>query len=355
MSADDILNRTYVSWMDAARGPQSDIVISSRIRLARNLRMIPFPHLMDRETGIATLAEIQTAWKNSSNENLRKMNLIAFDKVSALDREILVEKHLISPEHARFDDPYRGVIVDDDGALAIMINEEDHLRIQCLLPGLNLDECYRQAQEIDDQMEQSLDFAFDEHRGYLTSCPTNVGTGMRASVMLHLPGMVMTGQVNHLFHNVSQLGMTVRGLYGEGTEALGNFFQLSNQITLGLTEEDIRNNLNVITQQIIKEERLIRHNLKEELTLQLEDRIGRALGILTHARIVTSQEALALLSDLRLGVDAGIVVDIKPFALNELMVAIRPAHLQKRAGREMDAKSRDVKRAEVIKDILMKK
>lgn len=355
MSSMDLLNSNYVRWMAAQEGPESDIVISSRIRLARNLRMIPFPHLLNAESGQSCLKKIQQAWEQSNDAELREMDLITFNQIPALDRQILVEKHLISPEHARSDEDFRGLLANNDGSLAIMINEEDHLRIQCFLPGLQLEECYRRAQDIDDDLEKNLNFAFDERRGYLTSCPTNVGTGMRASVMLHLPAIAISGQTNRIFQNISQLGMTVRGLYGEGTEVIGNLFQVSNQITLGQTEEDIRNNLTIITAQIIEQERLVRESMQKEMKYQLEDRVGRAYGILTNSRVITSNEALALLSEVRLGVDMGIIKDIKPFAINELIVALRPAHLQKKAGQEMDAFHRDVKRAGVIQEKLSEK
>lgn len=346
----DLLNRTYVGWMEP--GPEADIVISSRVRLARNLQTVPFPHLLDEKRGAESLQQIKEAWQKSDIKSHDKLNLLTFDQLTALDRKILMEKHLISPNHAESHGSYHGLLVDELGLLAIMINEEDHLRIQCLLPGLQVEECYEKVQRIDDEMEKNLNIAFDEHRGYLTSCPTNVGTGMRASVMLHLPATVITGQLNMLVQYIGQLGMTVRGIYGEGSEALGNFFQVSNQITLGQTEEDINTNLTAVTRQIIQQERLLRENLKNQMTVQLEDRICRAYGILTNARMITSNEALAHLSDVRLGVDLGIIKNIAPYALNELVVAIRPAHLQRRAGQEMDAINRDIKRAEVIKERL---
>jgi protein arginine kinase len=333
-------------------GPESDIVISSRIRLARNLSTVPFPHLLDHEKGRQCLEFITEAWKKASNKELTEMELVTFDQTTSLDRQILVEKHLISPNHASANSPYRGLLMNNDGSAAIMINEEDHLRLQCLLPGLQLDECYRYLQILDDGLEKNLNYAFDERRGYLTSCPTNVGTGMRASVMLHLPGIAMVGQTQMIFQNISQLGMTVRGLYGEGTEIVGNLYQLSNQVTLGQTEEDITSNLWTITRQIIDQERLVREKLQKEMNYQLEDRIGRSYGILTNARVISSNEAMGLLSDVRLGIDMGIINTIKPYALNELEVAIRPAHLQKKVGQEMDSVQRDIKRAEVIKEKL---
>lgn len=346
----DLLNRTYVRWMD--QGPESDVVISSRVRLARNLQAFPFPHLLNEEKGREIMQQIIQAQRASGKKDLNQMQLFAFNKVAALDRYILVEKHLISPNHAESHQSYNGLLVNDDGSLAIMINEEDHLRMQCVLPGLQMEECYQRVQQIDDELEKNLNFAFNEYRGYLTSCPTNVGTGMRASVMLHLPATVITGQLNVLIHYIGQLGMTVRGIYGEGSEAIGNFFQVSNQITLGQTEEDINTNLTAITRQIIEQERMLRENLKSQMAIQMEDRVCRAYGILTNARMITSNEALGHLSDVRLGVDLGIIKDIQPFALNELVVAIRPSHLQKRAGKEMDPINRDIKRAEVIKEKL---
>ncbi|MBO8158006.1 protein arginine kinase [Thermosyntropha sp.] len=352
MGVSDLLNQSFVAWMDADKGADSDIVVSSRVRLARNLSMIPFPHMLNDETGSKVVDEIRKAWKKSTSSELNRMDLVTFDQLSILDRKILMEKHLISPEHSESNARFKGIMVNNDGSLAVMINEEDHLRMQCFLPGLRLMECYNRIQLIDDELEKSLDFAFDERRGYLTSCPTNVGTGMRASVMLHLPALSLSGQTSRIFQNVSQLGMTVRGLYGENTDTVGNFYQLSNQITLGQTEEDIINNLTSIAGQIIEQERITRQKLLREMPYQLEDRIGRAYGILTNARVITSNEALMHLSDVRWGVDLGLIKNLKPFALNELIVAIRPAHLQKKAGKEMEPFERDVKRAEVIKEKL---
>jgi len=350
LSFTDLLNTNFVHWVDSARAPESDIVISSRVRLARNLRRIPFPHMLDENTGKKCVEDIKNAWKNSTET--RGMNIVFFNQIPLIDRQILVEKHLISPNHAQSDSNYRGVLVNDVGSIAIMINEEDHLRIQCILPGLQMEEASKRAQKIDDDLENNLDYAFNEKRGYLTSCPTNVGTGMRASVMLHLPGITISGQTNRIFQNINQLGMTIRGLYGEGTEIVGNFYQLSNQVTLGLTEEDIIYNLTSIARQIVEQERIIREKLKVQMQYQIEDRIGRAYGIITNAKVITSNEALSLLSDVRLGVNLGIIKDIKSFTLNELIVAIRPAHLQKRTGKEMTAVERDITRAEVIKEKL---
>ena len=347
MSVHDVLNSSHIKWMDAPEGDR-DIVISCRVRLARNLHRVPFPHLLDQVGGDKCLELIKKAWQESPGPVLTSMDMISFDQLSALERQILAEKHLSSPLHAASDSSFRAILVNKDGSLAVMVNEEDHLRMQCLLPGLQLRTCYAMVQELDDEFEQNLDYAFDETRGYLTACPTNVGTGMRASVMLHLPAIQISGQLKHILSNIGQLGLAVRGLYGEGSEPVGNFFQISNQITLGQAEEDICNYLQTITEQIVEQECLLRDRLIKDMQYQLEDKIGRAYGILSHARVIATDEALTLFSDVRLGVDLGILKGISLLSLNELMVAIRPAHLQKQGGREMDVLERDIKRAEVI-------
>jgi len=351
MSINDVLSSSYVKWMDSPEGNR-DIVISSRVRLARNLSQIPFPHLLNQVNGEQCLELIKNAWHNTPGPVLASMDMVTFDQLSALERQILAEKHLSSPGHAESSSSLKGILVNNDGSLAVMINEEDHLRMQCLLPGLQLKECYSRVQELDDEFEQNLDYAFDENRGYLTACPTNVGTGMRASVMIHLPAIHISGQLNHILHNIDQLGLAVRGLYGEGSEPAGNFFQISNQITLGQTEEDICNYLQTVTEQVVQQEILLREKLQRDMKYQLEDKIGRAYGILSNARVIASDEALTLFSDVRLGVDMQILKGISLFSLNELMVAVRPAHLQKLEGREMDVVERDIKRAAVIKEKL---
>ncbi len=349
MSLHELVKNPTVDWM-SAEGPESDIVITSRIRLARNLNGLPFPHLMtDQEKAEKVWDTIRNGLKNAPD-----LEMISMNKLSDLERQMLLEKHLISPEHAEAVSPYRGIIINKTGSIAIMVNEEDHLRIQCLLPGLQLNQAYRYADDVDDLLEKNLEYAFDEQWGYLTSCPTNVGTGMRASVMLHLPALTMTNQKGAVFNNIAQLGLTVRGLYGEGTEALGNFYQVSNQITLGQTEEDIINNLWTVTLHVLDQERNTRKRLQEEMKHQLEDKVWRSYGLLTHARVITSNEVLALLSDVALGVDLKILPPIPRRIMNELMVAIRPAHLQAAGGRKMDTAERDVFRAQVIKRILSK-
>lgn len=349
MSIENILNCNSVKWMESQEG-QEDIVISSRIRLARNLLDLPFPLRLDQNSANECLQRVKAVCAEEMPDALNGVEFTGFDQLSNLDRRILVEKHLISPGHAESKSPCGAILLNQDGSLSTMVNEEDHLRIQCLLPGLQLSAGYELAQQMDDFLESKLEYAFDEKYGYLTSCPTNVGTGLRASVMLHLPAMQMTGQTAQILQNIGQLGMTVRGLYGEGTEVSGNFFQMSNQTTMGQSEEEICSHLQIVTEQIVEQERMLRERLKLDLKYQLEDKIGRALGILNHARIINSTEALALLSDVRLGINLGILSGIQPYALNQLIISIRPAHLQKCTAQEMDALQRDIKRAEIIRE-----
>ncbi|NPV26960.1 MAG: protein arginine kinase [Firmicutes bacterium] len=348
----DILNRANSKWMEGT-GPESDVVISCRVRLARNLAGVPCPHLLNEEQGRQVVKRVVDAIAHKEVEKIvGHLEAVALSELSALDRQILVEKHLISPQHAEAATQSRAVVLREDEAVSILVNEEDHLRIQCLFPGFQLNVAWDLANRVDDVLEKRLDFAFDEKYGYLTACPTNVGTGMRASVMMHLPGLVITNQANRVLSALSQLGLAVRGLYGEGTEAAGNLFQISNQITLGLTEEEIINNLTAVTHKILEQERMARELLRTQTKEQLEDRVGRAFGILTNARIITSQEAISYLSDVRLGADLGIIRGVDTRILNELIVLTRPNFLQKLAGHEMSPFARDLKRASIIREKL---
>jgi len=339
-------------WMEGS-GPHAEIVITSRVRLARNLAGRPFPHLLDDKGKQGVLAAVASAaGAGAVAQRYGKLTAIQVSELPALDRQILVEKHLISPQHAQ---PGGGkaLLVNGDGSIGIMVNEEDHLRIQCLLPALQLHEAWRTATGVDDALEETLDYAFDEKHGFLTACPTNVGTGLRASVMVHLPGLVMTKQIGRVLSALSQVGLAVRGFYGEGTEAVGNLFQVSNQITLGQGEEEILGNLSAVVKQIIDQERSAREALVREARVQLADRVGRAYGTLQNAHILNSQEALALMSELRLGLDLKLVKGVDTRVLNELLVAIQPASLQGAAGREMQPFERDVHRAQVVRNRLV--
>lgn len=338
-------------WMEGS-GPYADIVITSRIRLARNIREVPFPHVLDAEGQKRVVMQVaQVLATEQVTSAVGKMDVVVLNELNPLERRILVEKHLISPQHAQANG-YAAVALNRDESLSIMINEEDHLRIQCLLPALQLHETWRIADGIDDVLEQGLDYAFAEQAGYLTACPTNVGTGLRASVMMHLPGLVLTRQAGRVLSALPQVGLVVRGIYGEGTEAHGNLFQISNQITLGRTEDEVIKSLSSVVKQIIEQERSAREALFKETGEKLADKLSRAYGILSHARVISSEEALSLLSDLRLGIDLKIIKDIDARVFNELMVLIQPACLQRAAGKEMSSFERDVQRADLIRDRL---
>lgn len=348
MSLKDIIERTPSDWMKAT-GPQSDVVLSSRIRIARNLSGIPFPHVASERDLKKVLDQVQAAVRGARETQGFEIFLIS--DIPALDRQLLVEKHLMSPQHAA-EGKYRAVVLSRDETVSIMVNEEDHIRIQTLYSGLQLEEAWQKASLIDDVLEARLDYAFDQTMGYLTACPTNVGTGMRASVMVHLPALAATGQVGRVLAAVSHVSVAVRGLYGEGTESSGNIYQLSNQVTLGRSEEDIVENLKGITKQVIEQEVSARNFLMREHRKSLEDRVWRAYGILANARLMTSEEALKLISDVKLGVDAGIITEVGTRLLNELMVLTRPAYVQRLMDRELGPEERDAQRAALIRDRL---
>ncbi|TYQ16635.1 UNVERIFIED_CONTAM: protein arginine kinase [Acetivibrio alkalicellulosi] len=332
------------------KGPESDVVISSRIRLARNFKDVPFPFKMKREDGKKILMGAKKAILKEGKEN-SDFEFIDLQQLNPIKKQILVEKHLISPNLAesQFES---GLIVSSDEKVSVMINEEDHLRIQCIFPGMQLNSALEICSNIDGVFEESIDFAFDENYGYLTCCPTNIGTGMRASAMLHLPALTMTGYIKNILEACGKLGITVRGLYGENTEALGNMFQISNQVTLGQTEEEILTNINNIAKQVIDQERILRNELHKQNPFRFEDRIYRSLGLLSNSRIMSSEESFRLLSDVRLGVDMGIISNIDIKNLNEILISIQPASLQETFGRPLEPDERDIKRAELIRNRL---
>jgi protein arginine kinase len=348
MSIRETVNNPHSHWMDGT-GPESDIVISSRVRVARNLAHLPFPHLLTREKAEDVIHAVQTAIENRVfREKMGRMELTRMNELTPVERQILVEKHLISPDLLE-NFERKAVVLRDDEVLSVMVNEEDHLRLQCLLPGLQLNRAWELISRLDDALEATLDYAFDEKLGYLTACPTNVGTGLRASVMLHLPGLVMVNQIKGVLDTITKLGLTVRGLYGEGTEAKGNLFQVSNQVTLGQAEEDIIANLISVTRQLLEQERAARQALYRKRREQLEDRVGRAYGLLKHARVMTSEEAMSLFSDLRLGINMGIIKNIPAPLTIELMVLTRPAFLVKVTGKDLSPVERDIYRAQLIR------
>ncbi|MFB9756781.1 protein arginine kinase [Paenibacillus hodogayensis] len=329
--------------------PDSDVVISTRIRLARNLLNLPFPMLATNAQSQEVLEQLVKVLKSDELQQISPMELFILDELDELQRKVLVEKHLISPNLAN-ESRNGAVMISDNESVSIMVNEEDHLRIQCLSPGFQIREAWDVANRIDDVFESQVDYAFEERHGFLTSCPTNVGTGIRASVMMHLPALVLTQQMNRILQAINQVGLAVRGIYGEGSEAIGNVFQVSNQITLGQSEEEIIDNLHSVAKQIIEHERAARQKLLAESRIRVTDRVKRSYGILSHAAIMDSKEASQRLSDVRLGVDLGLLDGVSPHALNELMVMTQPGFLQQYARTKLSADDRDVRRAELIRD-----
>lgn len=326
-----------------------DVVISTRVRVARNIEKYKFPSLMTKEESDELTNEILNAIKDSDDEANYTFNIIR--NLNPRERLVFIEEHLISPGLIQNLDKSSFLIRDDQRA-TIMINEEDHIRIQTLFPGLKLNEAWELCSEIDDNLERKIDYAYDEKLGFLTSCPTNVGTGLRASVMVHLPCLAMTGHINTIIEALRKVGLTVRGLYGEGSEALGNLYQISNQITLGQSEEDIIIKLNKVISQIVARERNTRRYLMESKALELEDKIYRSLGILTHSRLMSSKEAMNHLSNIKLGWDINLIQNKKLKEIVKLMIDIQPANIQKTLEKDMLSSERDNARAGIIRKFI---
>jgi protein arginine kinase len=350
VSLERFISQAVSSWM-SAEGPDSDIVLSSRIRLARNMNVYKFPTLFSNEEAQSIIEDIRKISTEKPFTGLGGMELLEMGSLQPLQKRVLVEKHLISPNLAE-QSPSGACLLSENEEVSIMINEEDHIRIQCLFPAFRLTEALEMANKLDDWLEENLEFAFEEDYGYLTSCPTNVGTGLRASVMMHLPGLMLTHQMNRIIPAINQLGLVVRGTYGEGSEALGNIFQVSNQITLGKSEEDIVEDLKSVVGQLIAQERYAREALAKTSNIQLEDRVYRSYGILSNSRIIESKEAAKCLSDVRLGIDMGYIKDISKNILNELMILTQPGFLQQYAGGPLRPEERDIRRAALIRERL---
>ncbi|MBM7606526.1 protein arginine kinase [Metabacillus crassostreae] len=350
MSLQNFMSKAMSAWM-SQEGPDSDIVLSSRIRLARNMEQYKFPTLSSDEEAQKVLDFFEQTYANKTLEKIGQLELLKMNDLQPIQKRVLVEKHLISPNLADHS-VYGGCLLSENEEVSIMINEEDHVRIQCLYPGLQLEEALKIANQLDDWIEEEVDYAFDEQRGYLTSCPTNVGTGLRASVMMHLPALVLTQKINRIIPAINQLGLVVRGIYGEGSEAVGNLFQISNQITLGKSEEDIVEDLLSVVQQLITQERNTREALYDSSQIQLEDRVYRSFGTLAYSRVIESNETAKCLSDVRLGIDLGIIKDISSNILNELMVLTQPGFLQQYFGGPLRPNDRDIRRAALIRERL---
>lgn len=350
MSLRDITQRAG-EWLRGA-GPHSDIVISSRIRYARNLAGFPFVAKANRRQRY----EVLEACKKQIMAGRVADNVIwvSLAESPELDRQLLVERHLISRQHAAAsDDVPRAVAISEDETFAIMVNEEDHLRVQVLRSGMQLEEAYGQIDRIDDVLEEKLDFAFNRRFGYLTACPTNVGTGIRISVMLHLPALKLTGEIEKVRKAAKELHLAVRGLFGEGSEAMGDLYQVSNQTTLGKSDQELMADFqHSVVPQIIAYEQQARQALLRQREAQLDDKIWRAWALLTHARTIGTEEVLQLLSHLRMGVNMGRINTVDLRTLNELFLITQPAHLQRLTGCPMEPNTRRVARAKLIRQRL---
>ncbi|MCX5660178.1 MAG: protein arginine kinase [Planctomycetota bacterium] len=335
-------------WLRGA-GPNSEIVISSRVRLARNLAGFPFVN----RASLRQRQEVRDRCHERIMDSRVRLGALWVDLAEStdLDRMLLVERHLISRQHAQAGpDLPRAVAIGEDETFAIMVNEEDHLRIQVLRSGMQMAEAFEQINRLDDLVEEKLDFAYTRRFGYLTACPTNVGTGIRVSVMLHLPALKLTGEIDKVKRAARDMHLAVRGLFGEGSDALGDLYQVSNQTTLGRGESEILNDFqSTVVPQIISYEQQARQALARQRSAQLDDKIWRAWAVLSNARVIGTEEVMGLLSHLRLGVNLGRIdmVDIR--TINELFLLTQPAHLQKLTGREMDPAARREARAELIR------
>ena len=333
-------------WYES-EGEKSDVVISTRIRLARNLNGYPFPHLMNQAQMKEVNEKVRDALIGGNSALRDRFRYIEAEKLSPVELASYVGRHLISPEFAN-DPKGRAMLLIDDESVCIMINEEDHVRIQVMASGMQLEKAYDMADKIDTILDETLNFAFDEELGYLTACPTNLGTGMRTSVMLHLPASEADGTLRRVAANLGKIGATIRGSYGEGSQSTGAIYQISNQVTLGISEKDTVSNLNDITSQIIALEKKSREKLLASESYQ--DTVWRALGILKTARVMSSGEFAGLYSALRVGVAEGLVKGITLGQLSEAYESVQPAKLMEQYGEGMNASQRDKKRAEILRD-----
>ncbi len=341
----DSLTHASGEWLRGS-GPEVDIVMSSRIRLARNLAAFPFTNRAN--------AHQKADMEGLLRERLAKLEMtpvltyFGIAAMTPLDRQFLIERQLISREIAAAEGP-RGVAFDERETISLMINEEDQLRLQVMRSGLSLDEAWQEIDRVDDLLEQRVTYAFSDEFGYLTACPTNVGTGMRSSVLLHLPALGWTKQIDKVFRALQKINLAVRGLYGEGSRASGDFYQISNQVTLGKSEATILSEIREVIPEIIKYERHARNTLIRENRQLIQDRVSRAYGTLSSATMMTSEETMDLLSSVRLGIHLGLLDDITIPTVNELFLNTQPAHLQKLMGNQLDGEERNAARARYLR------
>ena len=336
-------------WYQTA-GPDGDVVISTRIRLARNLTEYPFPSCMTDEQKYNICITIKEAAQTRCH-NVGRFDYLDMTQVPQIQGVSMVEKHLISPDFAK-GNPGTSLLLTADESISLMINEEDHIRLQVMRPGLMLDDAYDVADKLDTILDEELHFAFDERLGYLTQCPSNLGTGMRASLMLHLPALEEKKALNHLIQTVSKLGLTIRGIYGEGSGSQGSIYQLSNQVSLGISEKAAIHNLKSIAEQIIREERQAREDLCH--SIRFVDRVWRSVGILSYAYALSSEECMTLFSNVIMGCSTGILKDITYEDIHAIMQEIQPATLTVSANAEWNVEERDIARANKVRKVFRK-
>ena len=328
-------------------GKESDVVVSSRIRLARNIIEYPFETRCSKKEN----EEIENKIKEvlpSIGYGLKILKLKDMDDITKMS---LVEKRLVSPDFVMNKNDIGAIAINEEENICIMINEEDHLRLQVFAPGFEIEELLKLMVEIDTKFGKALNYAYNDKYGYLTACPTNVGTGMRVSVMVHLPALTKTGNIQKVLHIINNFGMNIRGIYGEGSKAAGDMYQISNKQTLGVSEEEIINNMKIIVEKIIEQERLARKYLAKH-SIELEDKVYRSFGIISNCKKISSEEAREILSDVKLGTDLGIIKELDDLKVKKLYLYTKPANLQKYLGEVNDNYERDIKRAEVIKNII---
>lgn len=344
-----------MKWYEQEGNHHQGVIISSRIRMARNLKDLPFPLRANSEQAKKSVAMVSDALKHQQEGMGFIYEELDMTQINHIDKIAMMEMHIISPNFVKKQMP-SSLILSDDQAVSIMVNEEDHIRMQSMAVGMDLELAMERADTIDDLLEASLDYAFDEKLGYLTACPTNLGTGLRASYMIHVPALETTGKLQLLLEAIGKFGLTVRGIYGEGSDAQGSLFQISNQVSMGLSEKEIIDNLTSVTKQIVEQELMVRNKLLKERRHRFEDAIYRSYGIISYARMISSKEAMTMLSDLKLGIELGIIKTENNERINiyNLMSKIQPANLQLMHSRHLSSDERDMARAEYLRGNLPK-
>ena len=349
----DLIPDGGISWLDAS-GPDGIVVLSTRVRLARNLAGRVFPGRAKDDERRSLLEGILDAGRNTSA--FREATVIRLESLEPPERQLLHERHLVSKELANLEQSERpkrlGAALMTNGVVGMMVNEEDHLRLQCLRSGFALPEAYEALKQLDHELGRELSFAFHPEFEYLTSCPTNASTGLRASLLIHLPGLVLTREIGRVLQGLSQVGLTFRGLYGEGSDVVGNFFQLSNQTTLGKSEADLLEHLGTMVRKVIEYEEEARRRLQRDAPVVIADKVWRAYGILRHARSLSFDETMNLLSGVRLGVGLSLISSLSVYTLNKLLIFTQPAHLAHRTGRDVGDPELPSIRADYVRRLL---